>query len=182
MFFLSRLILCHIMSCHIVANVNSRSGPAQPPPNSSNRVAVGRACGNPTGSCDTNLKRPPLVRPPPSVAGSTVDFASPSENCSASERHSVLFIDKKTDLAHDFAGSWRRPQSIRTAPMLNQPVKGVWPICQVDVQIGKEGNAAPVGLYMHPQINSEQGGSSQWRGVAHMTAGCSGDNVPSGRR
>ena len=78
------------------------------------------------------------------------------------------------------SSTWAK--AIRTAPMLNQPVKGVWPICQVDVQIGKEGNAAPVGLYMHPQINSEQGGSSQWRGAAHMAAGCSGDSVPSGRR
>ena len=77
---------------------------------------------------------------------------------------------------------WHACQAIRTAPMLNQPVKEVWPICHVDVQIGKEGNAAPVGLYMHPQINSERGGSLQWRGAAHMAAGCSGDSVPSGRR
>ena len=45
---------------------------------------------------------------------------------------------------------WIQDKAIRTAPMLNQPVKEVWPICQVDVQIGKKGNAAPVGLYASP--------------------------------
>ena len=55
-------LLLTMLSCHPGANVNSRSGPAQPPPNSSNHVAVDGACGNPAGSCCTNLKAPPLAR------------------------------------------------------------------------------------------------------------------------